>query len=150
MKKQIYLRFILTLSVLFFFSFEVIAQNGTLQGNVIDEKTKESLPFACIVIEKDGKPIAGTAADIDGNYTIKPIQPGIYDLKATIVGYFKVEINKIEIKSDSISYQNFILSMNPNCFIEDLYISIDPSLLDKDPKPSGQTYTSEEINKMAW
>jgi hypothetical protein len=120
---------------------------GIIKGKITDEKTKEILPFASIMIEKDFKPITGTSTDFEGNFTINPVPPGIYNLKVMYIGYFTTNINNIEIKLDSINYQNIGLLVNPD-YNYPKYI--ETSLLDKDPKPFGQRYFSEEINKMAW
>jgi hypothetical protein len=68
--KLIHLRFLIVIVVMMFFSFGVHAQTGILKGTVIDEKTKEPIPFANICVEKDGKIMAGVCANFDGNYII--------------------------------------------------------------------------------
>jgi hypothetical protein len=131
-----------------FFSFRVHAQSGTLKGIVIDEKTKEPIPFACVAIEKDGKIITGASADINGNYKIISIPTGVYVLKATTIGYFTKTINNIEIKEDYLIVQNIDLAQIEIIFLDftdDFY-----PIIDKGPAPSGQTITSYEIKNMAW
>ena len=68
-------------------SLSAFSQSGALKGKIIDKKTNEPIPFANIIIEQGGRQSGGTTTDFDGNYTIKPIPPGKYDLKATYVGY---------------------------------------------------------------
>ena len=55
------------------------AQSTTMKGRVIDKATGEPIPFAAVVVLSgpiDGSQLGATAADIDGNYTIKPLPPG--------------------------------------------------------------------------
>ena len=84
----------------------VFAQSGTLKGKVIDKETKEPIPFASIIVEMGGTQAGGTTSDFDGNYTIKPLTPGKYDIKATYVGYKPLMIRGFIIKSDQIAFEN--------------------------------------------
>ena len=63
-------------------SFSAVAQvgQGTLKGRVTDFDSKDALPFASVVLFLNGNQVAGTNTDFDGEYTIKPIQPGTYDV----------------------------------------------------------------------
>ena len=63
------------------------AQTGAIKGKVIDKTTNEPLPFASVVAEINGSQAGGAQTDFDGNFTIKPLNPGNYNLKATFVGY---------------------------------------------------------------
>lgn len=83
---------------------------GTLMGKITDNVTSEAIPFVNLILEKDGYPVGGTTTDFDGNYKIKPIQPGTYTLKASYVGYDPAIINYIVIKSDQITFQNLELN----------------------------------------
>jgi hypothetical protein len=62
------------------------AQTGTLKGVITDAMSGEPVPFANVIAEKNGNQIGGTTTDFDGNYTIKPLEPGNYIVKATFVG----------------------------------------------------------------
>src|SRR5512133_3316733 len=87
----------------------VLAQSGALQGKVIDKATKEPIPFTNIIIESKGTQAGGTASDIDGKYTIKPITPGTYDVKASFLGYKPVQSTGIPCRSGRIEYLNIEL-----------------------------------------
>jgi hypothetical protein len=104
MKTRFRFFFLLAMITALFFTFSAKAQSGTLKGKVIDEKTKEPIPFAHVLIELNGKLICETAANFDGKYTIKPIPPGIYDIMTCCIGYNKLYIKDIEIKADSVTY----------------------------------------------
>ncbi|MEN8228884.1 MAG: TonB-dependent receptor [Bacteroidota bacterium] len=74
--------------ILAFFSFcftaTQFAQQATISGTVTDVQTGEELIGAHIYIEGTSK---GTAADMNGNYTLTGVSPGEYQLTATYIGY---------------------------------------------------------------
>lgn len=78
----------------------VLCQNGSIQGKIIDKATKEGIPFATVVIEYGGKQYGGSTADIDGFYSIKPLPFGTYDLKATYIGYITCVIHNVLIQNN--------------------------------------------------
>ena len=126
----------------------VLAQSGALQGKVIDKLTKEPIPFTNIIIENRGTQAGGTSSDIDGKYTIKPITPGTYDVKASFLGYKPVQITGIPVRSGIIEYLNIELESTA-IQVEGVTITkYKVPLIDKDKTVSGATVTSEEISKM--
>ncbi|MDD4598065.1 MAG: carboxypeptidase-like regulatory domain-containing protein, partial [Lentimicrobiaceae bacterium] len=139
---------LLTIGLVLIASLAVFSQSGTLRGKVIDKTTKEEIPFVNIIVELGGTQAGGTTSDFDGNYTIKPISPGKYDLKATFVGYKPVLIRGLLIKSDQITFQN--IEMESTMIEIQTFEVIDYKvpLIDKDKTSVGATVTSEEIAKM--
>ena len=83
-----------------------MAQTGSLKGVINDAMSGESIPFANIVAEKNGNQIGGTTTDFDGNYTIKPLEPGTYTIKATFVGYGTVEVTGVIVSANKITFQD--------------------------------------------
>jgi hypothetical protein len=154
-RKHIYFRFTITLIILTFFPFVTIAQRGTLKGKVIDEQTKKPIPNALVKLinysEFNVYHFDTTKTDINGEYCFSYIPVGKYF---------------VLIKSDNYFYNNkdnVSIYKNVNAIIcNELHIipksdgtwNDDGDIFDLFPLkrigPSGQTYTSEEINKMAW
>src|SRR5690606_8641574 len=91
-----------TLMIAVFPLCSVFAQvgQGALQGKILDSETGEPLPFANVVVLQNGNQVAGTTTDFDGQYSIKPISPGTYDLQATYVGYQTQQISNVIVNSD--------------------------------------------------
>lgn len=139
---------LLTAIVLAGFSF-AFAQSGTLKGKITDSKTKEAISFANVVLEIGGKMVGGATTDIDGNFTIKPIPPGKYDLKSTYVGYKPVMIKGIVISADKIAFQNLDLESSVEILTVFDVKEYKVPLIQQDQTSSGQTMTSDEISKMA-
>ena len=138
MLRKIYL----TIAFIFFTTL-AFSQTGTLKGVITDAMSGEPIPFANIVAERNGNQIGGTTTDFDGNYTIKPLEPGSYTVKATFVGYGAVEITGVIISANKITDQNVKLQEGV-AIGEVKIIEYKKPLLDKD-NLSGETKTAEEI-----
>jgi outer membrane receptor protein involved in Fe transport len=138
MLRKIYLIAILALTSSF-----AMAQSGSLKGVITDAMSGEPVPFANIVIEKNGNQSGGTTTDFDGNYTIKPVEPGTYTIKATFVGYGTVEVTGVIVSSNKITFQDVKLQQGV-AIGEVIIIAYKKPLLDQD-NLSGETKTAEEI-----
>ncbi|MEN9334275.1 MAG: hypothetical protein RLY35_1455 [Bacteroidota bacterium] len=125
-----------------------MAQNtGTLKGKVTDKDTKQPLPFVNVILFLNGNLITGGATDIDGEYTIKPIDPGVYDVQFNFVGYTSQELKGVPISGGKIQFANTELSAGQE--LKTLEINeFKVPLIDKDGGASGGTVTREELARM--
>jgi len=139
---------LLTFGILLTSSLLVFSQSGTLKGKVLDKEKKEPIPFANIVIELGGTMSGGATSDFEGNYIIKPIPPGRYDVKATYVGYKTSVTRGIVIAADQIRFYDIELESTTQVLEEIVVTDYKVPLIDKDQTTSGGTVTSEEIQKM--
>ena len=92
---------------------------------------------------KNGNQSAGTTTDFDGKYTIKPIDPGTYNIKATFVGYQTKEITGVVISADQIRFVDIKLQEGIQLEVAEVVVWTKP-LIDQG-NLSGETKTSEEI-----
>jgi hypothetical protein len=81
--------------------------NGIVAGTVIDAVSKDGLPFATVVLLGTG---IGTAADIDGNFEIRSIPPGTYQLRASLVGYSPIVKTDITVTNSKPVQVDFSLN----------------------------------------
>jgi hypothetical protein len=80
----------------------LFAQTGSIRGRIIDSKTKETLPGASVYIENDnGK--QGVTTDIYGYYHLKGLNPGVYNLNISYMGYQTQIITKIDVHTNKIT-----------------------------------------------
>ena len=105
MFRKIYLTAFLTLITSFAFS-----QTGTLKGVITNRATGAPVDFANVVIMKNGVQKGGTSTGLDGSFTIKPIDPGTYTVKASFAGYttFSLEGVIISANNQSLSIEGAI------------------------------------------
>ena len=100
------------ISAILLFTSAGIAQvgSGTLKGKVTDFDTGEPLPFASVVMFLNGNQVSGTNTNFDGEYTIKPISPGTYDVLLSFVGYQPKKITGVRINANKIHFVNAEIS----------------------------------------
>lgn len=62
---------------------------GVIKGVLLDEETKEPLPYASIVLQKAGKDLMldGVLSDDSGAFKIEKVKNGDYELVITYLGY---------------------------------------------------------------
>ncbi|MEZ5044330.1 MAG: TonB-dependent receptor [Saprospiraceae bacterium] len=82
------------------------AQQGTLAGTIVDEKSGETLIGANVLIE--GTAI-GTATDFDGKYQFNT-EPGIYTIHISYIGFIDKKVENVEIKANETTYLNIAVS----------------------------------------
>lgn len=70
---------------------------GKIAGRITDAETGEGLPGANVQI--DGTTL-GAATDVDGNFTILNIPPGVYKLKISFIGYQPIIVNDVRVNVD--------------------------------------------------
>jgi hypothetical protein len=136
-----------TLTILFVGTALSYAQTGTLKGKILDKGNNETIPFANVIIEANGNQVGATTSNIDGEYTIKPIPPGNYTVKATYVGYQTQETKGVTIKADQTTYVDVKLTSGVQNLDEVEVVVYQEPLIDPDTK-SGGTVTREEYQNM--
>lgn len=74
------------LFLMLFLTVQTFAQ-PTVRGSVTDDETGELLPFANVVIYKNGELLTGAQTDFDGNFEMKNIPSGDYRVEVSYAGY---------------------------------------------------------------
>lgn len=106
-KSEINYTFIILLAFLFTFSESSFGQNtaGVINGRIVDGQTGEPIVQATVVIKGLTK---GVCTDLEGNYTLKNVPPGIQKVECRYLGY-KGRIIEVFVKSGEIARCNFLL-----------------------------------------
>ena len=104
--------FLFRKSILSFFIFylaayaNALAQNGKLKGKITDTDTHEPIPFANIILQGT---TLGATSDLEGNYIISDITPGLYNIEVSVIGYQKQTASELTIQSTKTIVQDFEL-----------------------------------------
>lgn len=137
---------LMTIGLLLMANF-VLAQ-GTIKGTVTDPKAKEPVAFANVVALQDGKQIKGTQTDINGEFTLKPLPVGQYDIKVSCVGYNTYTREGFTVKASGISPINIEMSSAAKQLdIVEIKEAKNP-IIDIGSAESGQRMSAEDIAHM--
>lgn len=87
--------------------FLLAGNTGKIAGRVVARETKEPIPFANVIIE--GTQL-GAAANLNGEFVILNVPPGVYVVTASVVGYQKQSIRDVRVNVDFTTRIEFQLS----------------------------------------
>lgn len=76
---------------------------GTLAGKIVDAQTGEPMPFVYVVAMQNGVKKGDAQTDMEGNYMIRPLAAGYYDINAAFVGYKKKIKKGVRVSSSGYS-----------------------------------------------
>ncbi|MFN5182388.1 MAG: carboxypeptidase regulatory-like domain-containing protein [Bacteroidota bacterium] len=77
--------------------------SGEIRGKITDEQGNPAMG-AIIRIIAGNHEVSGTASDMDGKYSIKPIEPGTYDLMIIFPQYKPLKIENVLVKNEDVTY----------------------------------------------
>ncbi|MBN1466208.1 TonB-dependent receptor [candidate division KSB1 bacterium] len=117
------------------------ATTGKVAGKVVDKETGEPLPGANVTIVDTRY---GAASDADGDFFIINVPPGLYTLRATMMGYSVVQMTDVKVSINSTV--NLRFEMAP-AVIEGETVTVTASLMSykKDQTSSVRHISSDQI-----
>lgn len=138
---------LLTLGLLLLAEVAALAQ-GTVKGTIVDAKTKEPLPFVAVVAKQDGQQIRGNQTNMDGQFTIKPLPVGKYDIEVSSVGYHKYVRQGLQVNATGFTICD--VELQPASVTLDDVVIVDTKqpIIDMKAPESGQTLTPDDIARM--
>jgi len=99
--------------------------NATVSGRVVEQSTKNPIPFANVILlsDKNDKMLTGTITENDGRFVIKGINEGNYTISISFIGYETktipvlvgklnetFDVGKIELQTSSENLDEVIVS----------------------------------------
>ncbi len=120
------------------------AQGGAIKGKVVNETTNEALAFVNLVIFD--KPELGAVTDIDGNFSLKGLNPGYIKLVVSSIGFEKLVSSDILVTNAKTT--NVEIRLHPMVvLLEKVEIKASPFTKKEDSPVSVQTLGIAEIEK---
>jgi len=117
---------------------------GKLAGKIIDKETGDPLMGANIIIE--GTKL-GAATDINGEYYILNIPPGLYKIRATMIGYGTKIVEQVRVQVDLTTKIDFELS-SASLQVGTEVMVIGKREIQKDLTSSERTIQSDQIQAL--
>lgn len=120
---------------------------GSVAGSVYDD-VNEPLIGAKVEVMSGGQTIAGTSTDEEGNFMIRSLQPGSYDVKVNYVGFRQILVTHVIVSYKKTTH--FVARMNvAGTALEEITVtSYRVPLIDRYSAGTTTIRTAEEIEKM--
>lgn len=123
-------------------------QNATIKGKVTETDGKTPIEFANVQLMQEGVLILGAVTDEDGQYTLKPIQSGKYDLIVSCMGYAKFTLEGLEVRGSQTKIQPVTLSSSAITKGEVKVVAERP-LFQQDQTVTEDRVSADEMKNMA-
>ncbi len=136
------------ITVLFFLLFLPLlvyaGTTGKIKGKVTDLQTGEPLIGANVIVVGTS---FGAATDIKGEYSVSNLDAGVYELKATYLGYKTVTISNVRVNADLTAEINFQLPAT-GVTVGEVEIVAQKPLVNKSNTNAIRTTTNEQIDAL--
>jgi len=128
----------------------VVIGQGILTGTITDAKTGEPLPFVNVIVTQNGQQVGGATTDVNGEFQIRQLTPGTYDMQASFVGYKSVIKQGINVKSSGQTREGDVkLEPTAEMLTEVEIVTQAVPLIDIGGSESGKRLSADEISKMS-
>ncbi|NQV37134.1 MAG: TonB-dependent receptor [Candidatus Marinimicrobia bacterium] len=124
--------------------FIFAGESGKIAGRISDESNSPLIGVNVII---DGTSL-GAATDSNGDYFIINIKPGIYSVRISMIGYQKLEIKDVLVRSDLTSRINASLTQTVIESEEAIEVIASRPMIQRDATSSIQVLSSDEIINM--
>ncbi len=123
------------------------AQVGEITGTILDER-KEPIIGVVIRVEEGGVVKGGAATDFDGRYSIKPLQPGRYDVTISYTGMKQLRINGVMVRPGYPTILDKTMESATALAGVEVVSTYVPPLIDKGKPGPDLTLTREQIKSL--
>ena len=129
--------------VFLFFGLSVFSQSGIIKGKVYNPISNEAVPFANVIIQGT---TTGVSTDLDGMYEITGLEPKLYNLEVTSVGFEKKVVFEIQAYNNRAVFVDIELLENAQ-LLEAVEITASPFVKKEEAPVSMRTIGVSEIER---
>lgn len=126
-----------------FFSLNSWAQTGIIKGKVVEAANNQSIPFANVVIEGT---TVGVVTDIDGNFEFTDLEPGLYNVSASFLGFKTDTKREIQVTNSKPAIIDFALEEDAEN-LKEVVVKASPFKKPAESPVSLQTIGTAEIQR---
>ncbi len=127
-----------------FLSTSLYAQSGKIAGQILDAGTKDPVIGANVIILGT---TMGAATDLEGNFTILNVAPGVYTIKVSAVGYQTEELRNLRVSIDLTTRADFNLKETA-VEMQTVVVTATKPMVQKDLTSSTAVVNDQEIKTL--
>jgi len=152
-------RLLLFTTICFLLSHSILyaGLTGKISGKVTDAETGESLLGANIIViskwvngeEQPLNFVYGASSNLDGEYFILNIPPGLYNVKVTYIGYQTAVVTKVAVDVDKNTNIDFQISPQEIETDEVTVVAFSPKTVEPDVTATKQVYNMRDVESIA-
>ncbi|MEN8192802.1 MAG: carboxypeptidase-like regulatory domain-containing protein [Bacteroidota bacterium] len=133
------------LIILLFSTLSVLASTtGKIRGTITDASTGEPLIGVNVIVQGT---VLGAATDVDGKYLILAVSPGVYQLRASMIGYETLIQTEVQVEVDRTIIIDF--NLRPTEFQSaEVVITAERDEIRLDVSASETNLQASEINNL--
>ncbi|KAA3618620.1 MAG: TonB-dependent receptor [Calditrichaeota bacterium] len=118
---------------------------GKISGQVTDAETGDVLPGANVLISGTS---LGAATNLNGEYTILRVPPGVYSLRVQYIGYQATQMTNLQILTDLTTKADFKLQTEVLASGEEVVIVAERPIIRKDLTSHESRVQAEELERI--
>ncbi len=118
---------------------------GKISGKVVDAETGEALAGVNVIVSGTN---LGAAADLEGNFNVLRVPPGIYTVRATMIGYKEIQYQNVVVAIDRTTRLNFNLPLQVLESSESVTIVAERPLVQMDLTSTSASIGADVIAKL--
>ncbi len=142
-------KLILLVSLLWISGVNLENTSTSISGKVTDAaNNQEPILFATVAVYRGSILITGTVTDLDGNYFIRDVQPGTYNIEVSYVGFATQKQEGVIVKAGRNNVVNFSLSSEAILMSGIEIKAYKVPLIEFDISSHGTTVTAEKIRNL--
>ncbi len=134
--------------ILFLVTLPILVSAGTtgkITGTVKDQQNNEPLPGVNVIVEGT---MLGAVSDLDGGFIILNVPPGVYTVRAIMIGYQVVRVENISVSIDQTSTVDFVLGATVVDIGEAVTIVAERPIVKPDVTSSLASIGADDISKL--
>ncbi len=117
---------------------------GKITGRITDATNGEPIFGASVIIVGTTQ---GAATDVDGNFVILNVRPGVYTLRITSIGYNNVVVEEVRVAVDQTTQVSAQLT-STDITMDEVVVTATTPLVQKDQTGSISVMTRDEIESL--
>ena len=118
---------------------------GKIAGKILDAKTKEPLIGINVIVT--GTKL-GAATDLEGNYNILNLPPGVYSLRASAIGYHEATTQQVKVSIDLTTRVDFELIEQAIQIGQEVLIIAQRPIVQKDLTSTSSKLSADQIKTL--